>query len=55
VAVNVVLGIYQPDAGETARADMNYDGTIDIIDLVKIVNAVLGTSGKGAIGDSMDM
>ena len=46
VAVNIVLGMHQPDEGQMARADMNYDGAIDIIDVVRIVNAVLGTSGK---------
>ena len=48
VAVNIVLGMHQPEEGELARADMNYDGAIDIIDVIKVVNAVLGSSGKGA-------
>ena len=55
VAVNIVLGMHQPDEGELVRADMNYDGAIDIIDVVKIVNAVLGSSGKATLSESTDM
>ncbi|UCE17094.1 MAG: M20/M25/M40 family metallo-hydrolase [Gemmatimonadota bacterium] len=55
VAVNIVLGMHQPDEGQMARADMNYDGAIDIIDVVKVVNAVLGTSGKASVVHSKDM
>ncbi|UCE17097.1 MAG: M20/M25/M40 family metallo-hydrolase [Gemmatimonadota bacterium] len=55
VAVNIVLGMLQPDEGQRARADMNYDGAIDILDVVKVVNAVLGSSGKVAGGVSTDM
>lgn len=55
MAVNIVLGMHQPDEGETARADMNYDGSLDIIDVVKIVNAVLGIGGKATVGDVTDM
>ncbi|UCE17101.1 MAG: hypothetical protein JSV84_09335 [Gemmatimonadota bacterium] len=42
MAVNIVLGLHQPEEDEIARADMNYDGAIDIIDVVNVVNAVLG-------------
>ena len=55
VAVNIVLGMHQPDEGQMARADMNYDGAIDIIDVVRIVNAVLGSSGKTSDTSSKDM
>ena len=55
VAVNIVLGMHQPDEGELARADMNYDGALDIVDVVKVVNAVLGSSGKVTRGGSADM
>ena len=51
VAVNIVLGLHQPDEGELARADMNYDGEIDIIDVVNVVNAVLGTRAKLGVGE----
>ncbi|UCE17091.1 MAG: M20/M25/M40 family metallo-hydrolase [Gemmatimonadota bacterium] len=55
VAVNIVLGMHQPDEDQMVRADMNYDGAIDIIDVVRVVNAVLGTSGRAVHDNDTDM
>ncbi|MFQ6094273.1 MAG: dockerin type I repeat-containing protein, partial [bacterium] len=55
IAVNIVLGSYQPTEEEIVRTDMNYDGQINILDVIQVVNAVLG-SGSGAKGSrSTDM
>ncbi|UCE17096.1 MAG: M20/M25/M40 family metallo-hydrolase [Gemmatimonadota bacterium] len=54
LTVNIVLGVHQPDEGESARADMNYDGAIDVLDAIKVVSAVLGSSAKGALSASKD-
>ena len=54
MAVNIVLGLYQPDEDEIARADMNYDGEIDILDVINIVNAVLGRQVKST-GENLEV
>ena len=42
ISVNIVLGLYLPTEEEETRTDMNYDGQIDVVDIVQIVNAILG-------------
>ena len=37
-----------------ARADMNYDGAIDILDVINVVNAVLGR-GMKSTGENVNM
>lgn len=42
LCVNIILGLYQPDADEFWRADYNGDVTVDILDVVGIVRAIIG-------------
>lgn len=42
LAVNIILGRYDPDESEHCRADCVEDGAIDLLDLVCIVNIILG-------------
>ena len=51
-AVNIILGSYQPDEGELARADTNGDSKVNVIDVVGIVNIILyGDTARNASPD----
>ena len=41
-SATIILGTYQPGEEELARSDLNYDGRVDILDAVFIVNIILG-------------
>ena len=40
--MNFVLGVNTPSADEQCAADTNSDGIINVLDIVSIVNLVLG-------------
>jgi len=42
VKVNFVLGVDSPSDIETLASDINGDGTINVLDIVLLVNIILG-------------
>ena len=42
VVVNIVIETYEPSDDEFSAADMNSDGVVDVLDIVMLVNAILG-------------
>ena len=40
--VNIVLGIIEPDGYQAQVADYNEDGQINILDVVQLVNLIIG-------------
>jgi hypothetical protein len=42
VVVSIVIETYTPSDDEFSAADMNSDDVVDILDIVILVNAILG-------------
>ena len=42
VVVNIIVETYTPSDNEFSAADMNSDGVVDVLDIVILVNAILG-------------
>ena len=42
VMVNIVIETYEPSYDEFSAADLNSDGVVDVLDIVLLVNAILG-------------
>ena len=42
MVVNIIIEIYTPSDDEYSAADMNSDGMVDVLDIVILVNAILG-------------
>ena len=42
MVVNIIVGTYDPSDDEFSAADMNSDGVVDVLDIVILVNAILG-------------
>ena len=40
--VNIVIETYEPTDDEFSAADMNSDGLVDVLDIVTLVNEILG-------------
>jgi hypothetical protein len=52
--LNIILGIYEPTAGQIWAADVNEDGSIDVLDALGIVHMILG-SGESPPGTAKPM
>ena len=42
MVVNIIIETYIPSDDEYSAADMNSDGMVDVLDIVILVNAILG-------------
>ena len=43
VMVNIIIETYEPSNEEFSKADMNSDGVIDVLDIIILVNSILGS------------
>ena len=42
MVVNIIIETYTPSDNEFSAADLNSDGVVDVLDIVILVNAILG-------------
>jgi hypothetical protein len=42
VVVNIIVETYVPSDVEFSAADLNSDGVVDVLDIVTLVNTILG-------------
>jgi hypothetical protein len=40
--VNITLGIYEPSTEQFEMADINNDGIVNVLDIIQLVNIILG-------------
>jgi len=41
IAINIIIGNLNPNTQQSVAADMNGDNTIDVLDIVILVNTIL--------------